>query len=510
LDFQKARRSGNTDRSDQLDFALAISELSEEEEKLVKLIEGERGAASEVEGIRERILERMRGEQKLLKESLKFQKEQSKELARQEASQIQAQATLKALTERITKFSFGDITDAIKEGRPQDARDAVREQNALIQEQIDLQRELGIATEGSEGTAADRVASNNARLQAASDKDKFTRATKLANREDETTRKRLAVLQTAERQAREQVTGLDLAIVGLIKKLESLSFGVGGGRRTVGPTQDILSRGPAFAADSSILAANSEALNATIKNLQTLLQDTSTTEDVLRTIRQLGNIIVEGQDLPREERSDEINTFIDGLDKLEKGLIEGLRDQGVGARREASRAATEELVTLVDAVNRNRRRQGGDLPDEALTPVQLFAKAQKDVAESQEKLTGALNSLEDAIRARNAGGREGPGFADGGTVPGGFGGGDRVHALLESGEEVINKDAARSFRSQLKAINSGSMPRFQGGGTVVSTGDFNVSLNTSGSTETDVQAIGKALEKEVRLGRVNLIPRRRF
>ena len=47
--------------------------------------------------------------------------------------------------------------------------------------------------------------------------------------------------------------------------------------------------------------------------------------------------------------------------------------------------------------------------------------------------------------------------AGGGDVPGGYGGGDSVPALLESGEFVVRKEAASKYRPILDAMNSGTI-----------------------------------------------------
>ena len=50
--------------------------------------------------------------------------------------------------------------------------------------------------------------------------------------------------------------------------------------------------------------------------------------------------------------------------------------------------------------------------------------------------------------------------ATGGDVPGGYGGGDKVPALLESGEFVVRKEAASKYRPILDAMNSGQIKGF--------------------------------------------------
>jgi hypothetical protein len=47
------------------------------------------------------------------------------------------------------------------------------------------------------------------------------------------------------------------------------------------------------------------------------------------------------------------------------------------------------------------------------------------------------------------------GFANGGLIPG-YGGGDRIPALLEAGEYVVNKQSANRYRGVLESINNGN------------------------------------------------------
>lgn len=83
-------------------------------------------------------------------------------------------------------------------------------------------------------------------------------------------------------------------------------------------------------------------------------------------------------------------------------------------------------------------------------------------------------------------------------------GSDRVPAMLTPGEFVVNAAQTRQFYSQLVAMNGG-MGRFANGGPVTNiNGDFNISVNSSGNTITDIEAIGRGLQREIRRGRVIL------
>ncbi|MEO5350500.1 MAG: hypothetical protein H7836_12755, partial [Magnetococcus sp. YQC-3] len=83
-----------------------------------------------------------------------------------------------------------------------------------------------------------------------------------------------------------------------------------------------------------------------------------------------------------------------------------------------------------------------------------------EIAEVQDKTVTITVVREDV----GGGGTEG--FARGGHLPG-WGGGDRIHALLEAGEFVLNKHAVRRYGvDRLHAINQMRLPQFAHGGLV--------------------------------------------
>lgn len=77
-------------------------------------------------------------------------------------------------------------------------------------------------------------------------------------------------------------------------------------------------------------------------------------------------------------------------------------------------------------------------------------------------------------------------FATGGKLPG-YGGGDRIRALLEQGEFVVRKEgvrfADRLFPGLLQAINGLQVPKFAAGGMVGGSGSpININLSLAGAT----------------------------
>lgn len=91
-------------------------------------------------------------------------------------------------------------------------------------------------------------------------------------------------------------------------------------------------------------------------------------------------------------------------------------------------------------------------------------------------------------------------FASGGSVAG-----DSVHALLQPGEFIVNRNAARQFLPQLVAMNSGAA-RFNSGGEVVNNniGDINISVKGGDTSEVTVRRIATELRREIKRGTVRL------
>lgn len=133
------------------------------------------------------------------------------------------------------------------------------------------------------------------------------------------------------------------------------------------------------------------------------------------------------------------------------------------------KSALESLSTELDNLERRQR----------------IVKIDADIAAAQTNINAiqaAINSLQDktvtvtvvqrAVEAHSVGGIVGgemPRFATGGALPG-YGGGDRIHALLEAGEFVMRKEAVRRYGlDAMMAINSmrAPLPAFAVGGIVM-------------------------------------------
>jgi TP901 family phage tail tape measure protein len=117
----------------------------------------------------------------------------------------------------------------------------------------------------------------------------------------------------------------------------------------------------------------------------------------------------------------------------------------------------------------------------------------KQLTEQIQRLQQMTAAIQSSTVKQATGGRM---FASGGM------GTDTINAMLSPGEFVMSKRATTQFYSKLVGMNN-STRQFATGGNVT-TGDFNISLNTTGNTKTDVIAIGRALQREIRRGTVRL------
>jgi TP901 family phage tail tape measure protein len=180
------------------------------------------------------------------------------------------------------------------------------------------------------------------------------------------------------------------------------------------------------------------------------------------------------------------------LDKLtvsEKELWSVLR-AAINAEKNRGSVATQSLTEQKEAVKETSAAMT-DLKEKAETPaiIKITANTSQAIAEIA-KVQSALDGLQDktvtvTVVTRNVQSKAGGGWvaaanqvvalARGGRLPG-YGGGDKVRALLEPGEFVVRKERARMFSGLLAMMNYGpisrvqqalgEIPRFQAGGMV--------------------------------------------
>ena len=83
---------------------------------------------------------------------------------------------------------------------------------------------------------------------------------------------------------------------------------------------------------------------------------------------------------------------------------------------------------------------------------------------------------------------------------GGYGGGDRIKALLEAGEFIINKSAVRKLGlDRMNMINQGMLPRFNTGGIVDSVDTVNNAMS-EGVTDSSISSSGNIVDLNFNIG----------
>ncbi len=175
------------------------------------------------------------------------------------------------------------------------------------------------------------------------------------------------------------------------------------------------------------------------------------------------------------------NSAIKGVKEAGATLEQLYEKQGQTAKKaldEQTKGTGALQKSLADAQKEvaNFKAKLDSISEHTVKRVEL--KADVDQARSElSEISRQLNALRDKtitvttrhVEARSAGGPVG--FARGGTVPGGWGGGDKVRALLEAGEYILRKEAVRHYGLEwIEAMNQMrlplNMPRFAQGGMV--------------------------------------------
>ncbi len=194
----------------------------------------------------------------------------------------------------------------------------------------------------------------------------------------------------------------------------------------------------------------------------------------------LQSIELERQRLQLEEDRPVLGLLTDHKEKLdkltasEKELWSVLK-AAIDAEKDRGNVATESLGEQKEAVKETASAMT-DLKEKAETPavIKITADTSQAIAEIA-KVQSALDGLHDktvtvTVVTRNVQAKAGGGWvakanqvvalARGGRLPG-YGGGDKVRALLEPGEFVVRKERARMFSGLLAMMNYGPISRVQ-------------------------------------------------
>lgn len=193
--------------------------------------------------------------------------------------------------------------------------------------------------------------------------------------------------------------------------------------------------------------------------------------------------------------------------KLAMKEVEATGNIAIEARKEMQRATSEAMEGLTEASGFQDLSKGMDEAEKKwLTNWQRMREtAVEDIQKVEDRLL-AIKDREITVlineKVKKATG--GPvGFRRGGRLSG-YGGGDRISALLEAGEYVIRKEAVRKFGAglfhQLNSLKLPQIPRFAVGGPVgpapamamaSSAPVYNVSISVNGTS--NAQSIERAV-----------------
>lgn len=148
--------------------------------------------------------------------------------------------------------------------------------------------------------------------------------------------------------------------------------------------------------------------------------------------------------------------------------------------------------------------KGISLPDDEPVKVVFETTTQKKF----DDLTAALIELSDKIDKVRV--IERPETRALGGFVGGPAGGDRIPALLSSGEFVVNRMAAQRFSSLLTGMNNGTVQPTRGSFTSqTDVGGITVNVNESTSPQVTAKAVVNEINRGLRQGTIQLKPNRR-
>jgi tape measure domain-containing protein len=138
-----------------------------------------------------------------------------------------------------------------------------------------------------------------------------------------------------------------------------------------------------------------------------------------------------------------------------------------GAERSVAslKAELAKLTADLDALEKKKRLIKIEAEIEQASANIARIRAELDTLQDK---TITITTVHRTVEERAAGGPVGiPGFAAGGKLPG-YGGGDRIPAMLEAGEFILRKEAVRHWGlDKIFALNSLRLPRFATGGLVL-------------------------------------------
>lgn len=202
-----------------------------------------------------------------------------------------------------------------------------------------------------------------------------------------------------------------------------------------------------------------------------------------------------------QEELRELNALVESSAGDWGKVWEGMQQQGV------------EAVGQVEKKTGNMQRTIVKVGDKWVDVWQDTAKIGEKTLDTLQHKIDAMDGQTITVKVEQVAAKQLGGivqrFAAGGRLAG-YGGGDRIPALLEAGEFIIRKEAVRRFGAHVfDALNSLQLPRFATGGQVGPSpaaqaaaggaGSINVTLNYTGSgTHADARRMAAMVTDELR------------
>lgn len=503
-----------TDQTDLAKRILDLEEIGKTRKEALEFVKREAAAAGEVAKIQADINKLKLVSLDLIEKAFDKEKEIAEKLLEKQASDEARKTSLEGIAKQLEKVDTANIFN-LDDGGADGVRSRIAEFNKLLSDQSRIRASLGLETAFDKQLTLERIRANNLKGEALISQERIKASEKVLQL---TAKERIAFisgLQGAADKTKDRATDITTLFNTVIGDLEGATtrIAVGSEDRSAGRLQDLLTAAGAdlFETDrgQSLDSLVLEIQKAGIA-LREAVKGTGTAEAAREAVARIRALRPDFGAFSGKQ-SEESVEFFKNFEKLAKLFDASAQDGGPGA---VIRAADRMRVTINEfrKVTEENAKNQGRTAETQKTSVNKFDDAINKLTGSRATFNSAVSEYQKATTAFEkavAKFGSGPRFHDGGTVPGGA---DNVPIVAQSGEFIVNRQDSQKFRSTLMAINSGQFkPRgFQTGGEVTSMGDFNISLESSGNTDTDVEAIGRALQTKVRNGTLDLQPKRRF
>lgn len=215
-------------------------------------------------------------------------------------------------------------------------------------------------------------------------------------------------------------------------------------------------------AAEKLAAAQQAAYNGDGKGASKLANDAKNLAERLKDSAKAMELFKQASDL--DAQANELQQYQEQL----KAQAAQKQQVKISADISAAESQLELLNANIAAMTDDPKQVQIEAVDEATAAINAI-QAQLDALKDK---TVTVTVVEKTVQARRWGGfitdplGNIPRFRTGGKLPG-YGGGDRIHALLEAGEFIVRKEAVAKYGAgAMHAINTMRLPKFQNGGMV--------------------------------------------